>query len=127
MEGGKELQVSRKQCPVVQNELSEGRIKYDNLKSLMQYFGWEHARTNHGVLLFKHKAMTKNLCYIKPILSGDIIARIDFMAANNEIAPDKQDVAKVKTWQGLFTAIRNHTKSLIYRREVLLQVGQTAA
>jgi len=128
MEGGKELQVSKRQWPVVQNELSRAPapINFEDLKKLMHYFGWSYENTSRGIWEFWNKSMPGNYCGIKPIYAGSFIAKVEFnfIGGGNVI---KQDVAKVKKLEGLCNAIRNHTKSLIYRREVLLQVGQTAA
>jgi len=128
MEGGKELQVSRKQWPVVNHELSgePAPINFEDLKKLMHYFGWEYDYTSKETWHFKNKSMPGNYCGVKQNFGGMFIAAVVFYAIReNEIS--KQDSAKVKKLEGLCNAVRNHTKSLIYRREVLLQVGQTAA
>lgn len=95
------------------------------VKSLMHYFGYEYVKMGSGTWEFRHKVFHGHYCYVTQRFGGSFIAKVQFQA---EIGSRiyKPDTSNVKTWGGLFTALRSHTKSLIHRREVLNQQKQAA-
>lgn len=91
----------------------------------MHYFGWEYTNTANGAWEFWHKSMNGNYCGIKPKF-GLFIGHVEFYSISGEKV-SKQDTAKIKGWKGLFTAVRSHTKSLLFRYEVINQHLKNAA
>ena len=122
MECGTEILMSKrkKEGSVAILTGKEETLKLDDLQKVMHYFGWEYVRIIGGSWEFSNKSLKGNYCYIKQSFGGTYIARIEFSSIQNSKVT-KQDVARAKTWFGLFNAIKAHTKSLIYKRDVLGQ------
>lgn len=101
-------------------------LNLPQVKSLMHYFGYEYIAIHDGTWKFQSKSFPGNFCYIKQMFGASYIAGIEF---RNQIARQnvREGAAKVKEWKGLFTAIRTHTKTLIFRREVMNQHLKQAA
>jgi hypothetical protein len=101
-------------------------LNLSEVKSLLAYFGYEYGKNKNGTWEFRHKVFAGNHCYITPRFGGSFIARVEFwFEGGNKMI--KQDIAMPKSWKGLFIAIRTHTKSLIFRREVINQQLKQAA
>jgi len=128
MEGGKELQISKRQWLAVEAKIKGAFIDFtlEDLIKLMNYFGWEPIGFMGKAFHFRSKVFSGNHCTITK-RTGLFIAKIEFSFMDSGSEVKKQDTSNVKSWEGMFKAVKTHTKSLIYRREVLLQVGQTAA
>ena len=101
-------------------------LNLPQIKSLMHYFGYEYVAINDGIWKFVHKVFPGNYCYIKQSFGGTFIASVEFRYQDGR-QNLKQDATKPKSWKGLFTAVRIHTKSLIFRREVTNQHLKHAA
>jgi len=101
-------------------------LSLSQVKILLHYFGWDYTNTANGTWEFWHKSLNGNYCGITPKFGTLFIGHIEFYSINNEKVL-KQDSAKVKGWNGLFTAVRNHTRSLLFRNEVMNQQLKNAA
>lgn len=101
-------------------------LNLPQVKSLMHYFGYKYVSIEDGTWKFVHKVFPGNYCFIKQRFGGAFVAKVQFQS-EYRAKIYKPDTSHVKTWQGLFTAIRTHTRSLVYRREVFNQHQQQAA
>jgi len=101
-------------------------LNLPQVKSLMHYFGYKYVSIEDGTWKFVHKVFPGNYCFIKQRFGGSFIASIEFryQSGHHNV---KMDAAKVKSWEGLCNAVRNHTRALIFRREVTNQFIQQAA
>lgn len=90
--------------------------------SLFEYFGYKHVTTKQGVWWFQSKKWNNQVAIFQPgkrLPDGSItcLGRLEFKTYTvlGEMSFNK---STVKTWKGLFTAVRTHTKMLIFRSEV---------
>jgi len=121
------IPTSRRQWPVVKDHLlhSDHPVHFDHLKHVMHYFGYDFHSITGGVWMFNHKKLSGNFCCIKPFsvymqidTDKPIIASIEFRSGESLLNSRRVSFTKVKTWVGLFNAVRTHTRSLLHKRDV---------
>jgi hypothetical protein len=92
-------------------------ITIKQVTSLLNYFGYEHIRTANGTWEYRHKHLAGNFCNVTQKF-GSMLAAIEFRFGLDPHKTVRQSYSQVKSWEGLFNAVRTQTRSLIYKRDV---------
>jgi hypothetical protein len=102
-------------------------VEFEQVASLFHYFGYKVSTAKHGVWAFHNKTMRETTCivtgFVHPSLQNlrnPFIAKLEFYGIVDGKSK-RIDIARVKTWTGIFKAIRNHTRRELFAREVQLR------
>lgn len=94
------------------------------VKGLFHYFGFKPSTPEVGGFLgYKHATFEGNLAIYEK--RNGVVGKITFCEPNTGSFVHGSVSAMPKTWTGLFTALRNHTRRLIAMRDA--QYKQKAA
>lgn len=102
-------------------------VDLDQVKKLFHYFGYEISVSSHGVWAFRHKSMRANTCvftaFAHPSLQNTRspwIAKLEFFGFV-EGKSKRVNMAKAKTWEGIFITLRNQTRRELFVKEIQLK------